>query len=131
VAQARRNRNRLPALHFLTNDARIKSLGENIQYRAADRVGSNILSAAGRLLSNLIVSLTVSPVCAALRAYVLGLACLLRIAGLPSPSTRGAKDWKMTPARQLKCQRQQLSAKVQQNTPYSDSGHQMDIRTEV
>ncbi|MBF9236456.1 hypothetical protein I2I05_03515 [Hymenobacter sp. BT683] len=128
-----------PRFITLTNDARIKNLGENLQYRGGlSMAGSKVLSAAlDGSLSNLTVSLDGKPKFkAASRAYVLG-DSVITASRAAVTIYQGAKDSVTHPGAQLKFSKgkQQLKLAREEglykNTPYSDSYHQMDIRTEA
>lgn len=128
-----------PRFISLTNDARIKNLGENIQYRGGlSMAGGRILSAAlDGSLSKLTVSLNGKPKFKALsRAYVLGdtlitanRASITIYAGTQDSVTHPGTQLKYSkPQQQLKLAREEGLYKT---TPYSDSYHQVDIRTEA
>ncbi|ALW83956.1 hypothetical protein AUC43_01875 [Hymenobacter sedentarius] len=128
-----------PRFISLTNDARIKNLGENIQYRGGlSMAGGKVLSAAlDGSPSNLIVSLGGKPKFkASSRAYVLGDSVITANRAAVT-IYEGAKDSVTHPGTQLKYLKgkQQLKLAREEglykNTPYSDSYHQMDIRTEA
>ncbi|OGX82640.1 hypothetical protein BEN47_04510 [Hymenobacter lapidarius] len=128
-----------PRFISLTNDARIKNLGENIQYRGGiSMAGASVLSAAlDGSLSNLTVSLDGKPKFkAASRAYVLG-DSLITASRAAITIYQGAKDSVTHPGAQLKYAKGKQQLKLARedglykNTPYSDSYHQMDIRTEA
>ena len=128
-----------PRFISLTNDARIKNLGDNIQYRGGlSMAGGKLLSAAlDGSLSNLTVSLDGKPKFkASSRAYVLG-DSVITASRAAVAIYEGAKDSVTHPGTQLKYSknRQQLKLAREEglykNTPYSDSYHQLDIRTEA
>jgi hypothetical protein len=128
-----------PRFITLTNDARIKNLGENIKYRGGlSMAGGKVLSAAlDGSLSNLTVSRDGKPKFkAASRAYVLG-DSLITANRAAITIYQGAKDSVTHPGAQLKYAKgkQQLKLSREEglykNTPYSDSYHQMEIRTEA
>ncbi|MCC3154833.1 hypothetical protein Q3A66_17120 [Hymenobacter sp. BT770] len=128
-----------PRFISLTNDARIKNLGENIQYRGGlSMAGGKVLSAAlDGSPSNLFVSLGGKPKFkASSRAYVLGDSVITANRAAVT-IYEGAKDSVTHPGTQLKYLKgkQQLKLAREEglykNTPYSDSYHQMDIRTEA
>ena len=128
-----------PRFISLTNDARIKNLGDNIKYRGGiSMAGGKVLSAAlDGSLSNLMVSLDGKPKFkAASRAYVLG-DSLITANRAAVTIYEGAKDSVTHPGAQLKYTKakQQLKlsreAGLYKNTPYSDSYHQFEIRTEA
>ncbi|GAB3876480.1 hypothetical protein GCM10028824_34050 [Hymenobacter segetis] len=128
-----------PRFISLTNDARIKNLGENIQYRGGiSMAGGKVLSAAlDGSLANLTVSLDGKPKFkAASRAYVLG-DSVITASRAAVTIYEGAKDSLTHPGAQLKYLKgkQQLKLSREEglykNTPYSDSYHQLDIRTEA
>ncbi len=128
-----------PRFISLTNDARIKNLGQNIQYRGGlSMAGFKVLSAAlDGSLSNLTVSFENKPKFrAASRAYVLGDSVITASrAGITI--YEGAKDSITHPGVQLKYLKSQQQLKLSReeglykNTPYSDSYHQLEIRTEA
>ena len=131
--------NGYPRFISLTNDARIKNLGDNIKYRGGiSMAGSKVLSAAlDGSLSNLTVSLDGKPKFkAASRAYVLG-DSLITASRAAVTIYEGAKDSVTHPGIQLKYSKikQQLKLSREEglykNTPYSDSYHQMEIRTQA
>ncbi|MDO7848292.1 hypothetical protein Q5H92_18135 [Hymenobacter sp. M29] len=131
--------NGYPRFISLTNDARIKSLGDNIQYRGGlSMAGGRVLSAAlDGSLSNLTVSLDGKPKFkAASRAYVLG-DSLITATRAAVTIYEGTKDSVTHPGAQLKYSKakQQLKLSreegIYKNTPYSDSYHQMEIRTQA
>lgn len=128
-----------PRFITLTNDARIKNLGENITYRGGlSMAGSKVLSAAlDGSLSNLTVSLDGKPKFkAASRAYVLG-DSLITANRAAITIYQGAKDSVTHPGAQLKYSKSKQQLKLSReeglykNTPYSDSYHQLEIRTEA
>jgi hypothetical protein len=128
-----------PRFISLSNDAVIKNLGDNIKYRGGlSMAGGKVLSAAlDGSLSNIIVSLDGKPKFkAASRAYVLG-DSLITANRAAVTIYEGAKDSLTHPGAQLKYgkAKQQLKLSREEglykNTPYSDSYHQMDIRTEA
>ena len=128
-----------PRFISLTNDARIKNLGDNIQYRGGlSMAGGKVLSAAlDGSLSNLTVSLEGKPKFkAASRAYVLG-DSVITASRAAVTIYEGAKDSLTHPGAQLKYLKGKQQLKLSRedglykNTPYSDSYHQMDIRTEA
>ncbi|WP_310392038.1 hypothetical protein [Hymenobacter sp.] len=128
-----------PRFISLTNDARIKNLGDNIKYRGGlSMAGGKVLSAAlDGSMSNLTVSLDGKPKFkAASRAYVLGDSIIT--AGRAAVTIyEGAKDSVTHPGTQLKYSKgkQELMLAREEglykNTPYSDSYHQLEIRTEA
>ncbi|MBD2724521.1 hypothetical protein [Hymenobacter armeniacus] len=131
--------NGYPRFISLTNDARIKSLGDNITYRGGlSMAGSKVLSAAlDGSLSNLTVSLDGKPKFkAASRAYVLG-DSLITASRAGITIYQGAKDSVTHPGAQLKYNKSKQQLKLSReeglykNTPYSDSYHQMEIRTQA
>ncbi|MBF9221790.1 hypothetical protein [Hymenobacter ruricola] len=131
--------NGYPRFISLTNDARIKSLGDNISYRGGlSMAGSKVLSAAlDGSLSNLTVSLDGKPKFkAASRAYVLG-DSLITASRAAITIYQGAKDSVTHPGAQLKYSKAKQQLKLSReeglykNTPYSDSYHQMEIRTQA
>jgi len=131
--------NGYPRFISLTNDARIKNLGDNIQYRGGlSMAGGKILSAAlDGSLSNLTVSLDgKSKFKASSRAYVLG-DSVITASRAAVTIYEGAKDSVTHPGTQLKYLKgkQQLKLAREEglykNTPYSDSYHQLEIRTEA
>ena len=127
-----------PRFISLTNDARIKNLGQNIQYRGGlSMAGFKVLSAAlDGSLSNLTVSLDGKPKFrASSRAYVLGDSVITASrAGITI--YEGTKDSITHPGVQLKYLKNQQQLKLAREeglyktTPYGDSYHQLDIRTE-
>ena len=128
-----------PRFISLTNDARIKNLGENIGYRGGISMsGGKVLSAAlDGSLANLTVSLDGKPKFrAASRAYVLG-DSLITASRAAVTIFEGAKDSVTHPGAQLKYSKTKQQLKLARedglykNTPYSDSYHQLDIRTEA
>ncbi|GAB3581458.1 hypothetical protein [Hymenobacter daeguensis] len=128
-----------PRFISLTNDAVIKNLGDNIKYRGGlSMAGGKVLSAAlDGSLSNITVSLDGKPKFkAASRAYVLS-DSLITANRAAVTIYEGAKDSITHPGAQLKYLKgkQQLKLTREEglykNTPYSDSYHQMDIRTEA
>jgi len=128
-----------PRFISLTNDARIKNIGENIKYRGGfSMAGGKVLSAAlDGSLANLTVSLDGKPKFkAASRAYVLG-DSVITASRAAVTIYEGAKDSVTHPGAQLKYAKgkQQLKLAREEglykNTPYSDSYHQLDIRTEA
>jgi hypothetical protein len=128
-----------PRFISLTNDAVIKNLGDNIKYRGGlSMAGGKVLSAAlDGSLSNITVSLDGKPKFkAASRAYVLN-DSLITANRAAVTIYEGAKDSVTHPGTQLKYLKgkQQLKLSREEglykNTPYSDSYHQMDIRTEA
>ena len=128
-----------PRFISLTNDARIKNLGDNLQYRGGlSMAGGKILSAAlDGSLSNLTVSLAGKPKFkAASRSYVLG-DSLITANRAAITIYQGAMDSVTHPGTQLKYSKgkQQLKLSREEglykNTPYSDSYHQLEIRTEA
>ncbi|WP_201984171.1 hypothetical protein [Hymenobacter rubidus] len=128
-----------PRFISLTNDARIKNLGDNIQYRGGlSMAGGRILSAAlDGSLSNLMVSLDGKPKFkAASRAYVLS-DTVITATRAAVTIYEGAKDSVTHPGAELKYSKTKQQLKLvreeglYKNTPYSDSYHQMDIRTEA
>ena len=128
-----------PRFISLTNDARIKNLGDNLQYRGGlSMAGGRILSAAlDGSLSNLTVSLDGKPKFrAASRAYVLG-DTLITANRAAITIYQGAKDSVTHPGTQLKYSKSKQQLKLAReeglykNTPYSDSYHQLEIRTEA
>ena len=128
-----------PRFISLTNDARIKNLGQNIQYRGGlSMAGSKVLSAAlDGSLSNLTVSLDGKPKFrASSRAYVLGDSVITASrAGITI--YEGTKDSITHPGVTLKYLKNQQQLKLAREeglyktTPYSDSYHQLEIRTEA
>lgn len=128
-----------PRFITLTNDARIKTLGQNIQYRGGlSMAGFKVLSAAlDGSLSDLTVSLEGKPKFrASSRAYVLG-DSIITASRAAVTIYEGAKDSVTHPGVQLKYLKgpQQLKLSREEglykNTPYSDSYHQLEIRTEA
>ena len=128
-----------PRFISLTNDARIKNLGDNLQYRGGlSMAGGKILSAAlDGSLSNLTVSLDGKPKFKATsRAYVLG-DSLITANRAAITIYQGAKDSVTHPGTQLKYSKAKQQLKLSReeglykNTPYSDSYHQLEIRTEA
>lgn len=128
-----------PRFISLTNDAVIKNLGDNIKYRGGlSMAGSKVLSAAlDGSLSNITVSLDGKPKFkAASRAYVLS-DSLISANRAAVTIYEGPKDSVTHPGAQLKYLKgkQQLKLSREEglykNTPYSDSYHQLDIRTEA
>ncbi|GAA4039770.1 hypothetical protein GCM10022409_26930 [Hymenobacter glaciei] len=128
-----------PRFISLTNDARIKNLGQNIQYRGGlSMAGFKVLSAAlDGSLSNLTVSLEGKPKFrASSRAYVLG-DSVITASRAGVTIYEGAKDSITHPGVQLKYTKnlQQLKLAREEglykNTPYSDSYHQLEIRTQA
>ncbi|MBF9142405.1 hypothetical protein [Hymenobacter properus] len=131
--------NGYPRFISLTNDARIKNLGDNIQYRGGiSMAGSKVLSAAlDGSLANLTVSLDGKPKFkAASRAYVLG-DSVITASRAAVTIYEGAKDSVTHPGAQLKYSKTKQQLKLSReeglykNTPYSDSYHQMEIRTQA
>ncbi|MBD2768741.1 hypothetical protein IC235_12675 [Hymenobacter sp. BT664] len=127
-----------PRFISLTNDARIKTLGENIQYRGGlSMAGGRLLSAAlDGSLSKLTVSLDGKPKFKALsRAYVLG-DTLITASRAAITIYEGSQDSVTHPGTQLKYSKPKQELKLAREeglyktTPYSDSYHQIDIRTE-
>ena len=128
-----------PRFISLTNDARIKNLGANIQYRGGlSMAGGKVLSAAlDGSPSNFTVSLDGKPKFKATsKAYVLG-DSLITASRAAVTIYEGTKDSVTHPGTQLKYSknRQQLKLSREEGlyktTPYSDSYHQLDIRTEA
>ncbi|WP_426058857.1 hypothetical protein [Hymenobacter sp. B1770] len=128
-----------PRFISLTNNARIKNLGENLQYRGGiSMAGSKVLSAAlDGSPSNLIVSLEGKPKFKATsRAYVLG-DSIITASRAAVTIYQGAKDSVTHPGTELKYNKSKKELKLAReeglykNTPYSDSYHQLDIRTEA
>ncbi|WP_046246148.1 hypothetical protein [Hymenobacter terrenus] len=128
-----------PRFISLTNDARIKNLGDNIQYRGGISMsGSKVLSAAlDGSQSTLTVSLDSKPKFKALsRAYVLS-DSLITASRAGVTIYEGTKDSVTHPGAQLKYSKAKQQLKLAREeglyktTPYSDSYHQMDIRTEA
>ena len=128
-----------PRFISLTSDARIKNLGDNIKYQGGiSMAGGKVLSAAlDGSLSNLVVSLDGKPKFkAASRAYVLG-DSLITASRAAVTIYEGAKDSVTHPGTQLKYLKGKQQLKLARedglykNTPYSDSYHQLDIRTEA
>ena len=128
-----------PRFISLTNDARIKNLGDNIKYQGGlSMAGGRVLSAAlDGSLSNLVVSLDGKPKFkAASRAYMLG-DSLITATRAAITIYQGAKDSVTHPGTQLKYSKPKQQLKLSReeglykNTPYSDSYHQLDIRTEA
>ena len=128
-----------PRFISLTNDARIKNLGDNIQYRGGiSMAGGKVLSAAlDGSLANLTVSLEGKPrFKAASRAYVLG-DSVITASRAAVTIYEGARDSLTHPGAQLKYSKNKQQLKLSRedglykNTPYSDSYHQLDIRTEA
>ena len=128
-----------PRFISLTNDAVIKTLGENVKYRGGlSLAGSKVLSAAlDGSLSRITVSLDGKPKFkAASRAYVLN-DSLITASRAAVTIYEGPKDSLTHPGAQLKYLKgkQQLKLSREEglykNTPYNDSYHQMDIRTEA
>ena len=128
-----------PRFISLTNDARIKNLGQNIQYRGGlSMAGFKVLSAAlDGSLSNLTVSLDGKPKFrASSRAYVLG-DSIITASRAGITIYEGAKDSITHPGVTLKYLKNQQQLKLAREeglyktTPYSDSYHQLEIRTEA
>ena len=128
-----------PRFLSLTNDARIKNLGENIQYRGGlSMAGGKLLSAAlDGSLSKLTVSFDGKPKFqASSRAYLLG-DSVITASRAAVVIYEGTKDSVTHPGTQLKYLKgkQQLKLAREEglykNTPYSDSYHQLEIRTEA
>ena len=128
-----------PRFISLTNDARIKNLGQNIQYRGGlSMAGFKVLSAAlDGSLSNLTVSLDGTPKFrASSRAYVLG-DSVITASRASITIYEGAKDSITHPGVTLKYLKNQQQLKLAREeglyktTPYSDSYHQLEIRTEA
>ena len=128
-----------PRFISLTNDARIKNLGANIQYRGGlSMSGGKVLSAAlDGSPSNFIVSLDGKPKFKATsKAYVLG-DSLITASRAAVTIYEGAKDSVTHPGAQLKYSKAKQQLKLAREeglyktTPYSDSYHQLDIRTEA
>ena len=128
-----------PRFISLTNDARLKNLGDNLKYRGGlSMAGGRILSAAlDGSLSNLLVSLDGKPKFkAASRAYVLG-DSVITASRAAVTIYEGAKDSVTHPGTELKYLKgkQQLKLAREEglykNTPYSDSYHQLEIRTQA
>ena len=128
-----------PRFISLTNDARIKNLGDNIKYRGGiSMAGGKVLSAAlDGSLANLTVSLDGKPKFKAYsRAYVLG-DSLITANRASVTIYEGAKDSVTHPGTQLKYSKAKQQLKLSReeglykNTPYSDSYHQLEIRTEA
>ncbi|MDQ2772641.1 MAG: hypothetical protein M3Y54_19320, partial [Bacteroidota bacterium] len=118
-----------PRFISLTNDARIKNLGQNIQYRGGlSMAGFKVLSAAlDGSLSNLTVSFENKPKFrAASRAYVLG-DSVITASRAAVTIYEGAKDSLTHPGAQLKYSKNKQQLKLSRedglykNTPYSDS----------
>jgi hypothetical protein len=128
-----------PRFISLTNDARIKTLGDNIKYQGGiSMAGGRLLSAAlDGSVANILVSLDGKPKFkAASRAYVLG-DSLITASRAAITIYQGAKDSLTHPGVQFKYLKgkQQLKLSREEglykNTPYTDSFHQLDIRTEM
>ena len=128
-----------PRFISLTNDARIKNLGDNIQYRGGlSMAGGKVLSAAlDGSPSKFIVSLDGKPKFKATsKAYVLG-DSLITASRAAVTIYEGAKDSVTHPGAQLKYSKAKQQLKLAREeglyktTPYSDSYHQLDIRTEA
>ncbi len=131
--------NGYPRFISLTNDARIKNLGQNIQYRGGiSMAGNKVLSAAlDGSLAHLTVSLDGKPKFkAASRAYVLG-DSVITASRAAVTIYEGVKDSVTHPGTQLKYSKNKQELKLTReeglykNTPYSDSYHQLEIRTEA
>ena len=128
-----------PRFISLTNDARIKNLGQNIQYRGGlSMSGFKVLSAAlDGSLSNLNVSFEGKPKFhASSRAYVLG-DSVITASRAGVTIYQGTKDSITHPGVQLRYLKNQQQLKLSREeglyktTPYSDSYHQLEIRTEA
>jgi hypothetical protein len=131
--------NGYPRFISLTNDARIKNLGENIKYQGGlSLAGGKLLSAAlDGSLSLITVSLDgKTKFKATSRAYVLG-DSLITASRAGITIYQGAKDSLTHPGVALKYikGKQQLKLSREEgmykNTPYTDSYHQLDIRTQM
>ncbi|WP_375418434.1 hypothetical protein [uncultured Hymenobacter sp.] len=131
--------NSYPRFISLTNDARLKNVGQNISYRGGlSLAGGRLLSAAlDGSASRLLVSLAGQPKFkASSRAYVLGdsvitadRAAVTIYQGTKDSITHPGVTLKYLKGKQmLKLAREQG---IYKNTPYSDSYHQMDVRTEL
>ncbi len=131
--------NGYPRFISLTNDARIKTLGENLDYRGGlSMAGSRLLSAAlDGSVSYITVSAEGKPKFrAGSRAYVLGDSVITATRASVS-LYEGAKDSLYHPGvtfkylkgkQQLKLGRDEGIFKT---TPYQDSFHQLEIQTEL
>src|SRR6476661_5172659 len=130
--------NGYPRFISLTNDARIKNLGENIKYKGGiSLAGGRLLSAAlDGSLSNITVSLDGKPKFnAASRVYVLG-DSLITASRAAITIYQGVKDSITHPGVELKYAKNKQQLKLSReegmykNTPYADTYHQLDIRTQ-
>jgi hypothetical protein len=131
--------NGYPRFISLTNDARVKNLGDNISYQGGiSLTGGRMLSAAlDGSAAKLTVSVAGQPKFkASSRAYVLGDSVILADRAAVT-IYQGAKDSLTHPGVTLKYlkgkQMLTLSREkgLYKTTPYSDSYHQMDVRTEL
>ena len=128
-----------PRFISLTNDARIKTLGENLDYRGGVSIaGSRLLSAA---LDGSVAYLTVTAegkpkFRAGSRAYVLGDSVITATRAAVS-LYEGAKDSLCHPGVTFKFLKGKQLLKlgrdegVFKTTPYQDSFHQLEIQTEL
>ena len=131
--------NGYPRFISLTNDARLNNVGENISYQGGvSLAGSRLLSAAlDGSAARLIVSLAGKPKFKATsRAYVLGDSVITADRAAVT-IYQGAKDSITHPGVTLKYLKGKQLLKLAREqglyktTPYSDSYHQMDVRTEL
>ncbi len=128
-----------PRFISLTNDVRVKNLGDNITYRGGfSLAGSRMLSAALDGSASVIrVSLDGKPKFrAASPAYVLG-DSLITAGRAAVAIYEGAKDSLYHPGVALKYEKANKMLKLARETglfkdaPYIDTFHQLDIRTEL
>jgi hypothetical protein len=131
--------NGYPRFISLTNNARIKTLGENIKYTGGlTLAGSRMLSAALDMSpSTVTVSMDGKPKFrAASKAYVLG-DSLITATRASVVIYEGAKDSITHPGALFKYEKGKKRLKLlreegmYKNTPYTDSYHQLDINTEM
>ena len=131
--------NGYPRFISLTNDARLKNVGQNISYQGGiSLAGSRLLSAAlDGSVARLLVSQGGKPKFKATsRAYVLG-DSVISAERAAVTIYQGAKDSLSHPGVALRYlkggQELKLSRErgLYKTTPYSDSYHQMDVRTEL
>ena len=131
--------NGYPRFISLTNDARLKNVGENISYQGGvSLAGGRLLSAAlDGSAAQLIVSLAGKPKFKATsRAYVLG-DSVITADRAAITIYQGAKDSISHPGVTLKYLKGKQLLKLAREqglyktTPYSDSYHQLDVRTEL
>lgn len=131
--------NGYPRFISLTNDARLKNVGQNISYQGGISIaGSRLLSAAlDGSAARLLVSLAGKPKFkASSRAYVLGDSVITADRAAVT-IYQGAKDSITHPGVTLKYLKGKQVLKLAREqglyktTPYSDSYHQLDVRTEL